>query len=172
MIRPALLAALLILAAPARAAEGVGSPHEKPMELTGTVVDLACELAGSCPPACGAGKRQLGLKLADGRLIAVAKGPVDFAGPVLDLAPFCGRVIATDGLMIMNPAMPIYQLQGIRTDPAATGYAPADAFLGDWTARNGKADEWFRADPRAKAQIDRTGPLGRPDLKPAPPPKP
>lgn len=169
MIRHLLtFAAALAVAAPVQAAESVGSAHEKPMQLTGTVVDLVCELAKSCPPACGAGKRQLGLRLADGRLIAVAKGPVDFAGPVLDLVPFCGRAIHTDGLMIDNPAMRIYQVQGIKTDPAAPAFTPADAYTADWIARHGKADEWFRNDPRTRALIERNGPLGRPDLKPKP----
>jgi hypothetical protein len=162
------LGAALAVAAPCFAAESVGSAHEKPMILAGTVVDLVCELTNSCTSACGAGKRQLGLRLADGTLVAIAKGPVNFAGPVLDLAPLCGRAIITDGLMIENPAMRIYQVQGIKTDAAAPAFAPADAYTADWIARHGKADEWFRADPRTKALIERTGPLGRSDLKPKP----
>lgn len=165
-VTPLLIA--LLLSATAHAAESIGGANEKPMELEGKVVDLVCELTGRCLPACGSGTRQMGLLLADGRLIAVPKAPVDFAGAAQDLAPLCGRTIRTDGLMFENPKMPLYQVQGIKLDPAATAFTPADAFIKAWTARNGKHEEWYRNDPVIKAQIDRTGPLGRPDLKPKP----
>lgn len=168
MRRTAFALAALLLAGPALAADSIGGANEKPVELEGKVVDLVCELTGKCLPGCGAGRRQMGLLLANGRLVAVPKAPVDFAGAALDLAPLCGRTIRTDGLMFENPKMPVYQVQGIKADPAATAFALPDAFIRAWTAKNGPHDEWMRADPAVRAQIGRTGPLGRSDLKPKP----
>lgn len=160
---------LLATAVPVLAAEGVGGKNEKPLEVEGKVVDLLCEVAGKCAPDCGGGKRQLGLRRADGTLLVAAKNTDLFAGAVVDLSPLCGKTIKADGILFENPKMPIYMVQGIKTDPKAAEYTPVDGFVKAWTAKNGASDEWFRADPVIKGQISKTGPLGRPDLKPKAP---
>jgi hypothetical protein len=162
-------ASLLIGGGAAIAAEGIGGENEKLLELRGTVVDVLCELTGRCPPgSCQSTRRLLGLKLADGRLIAVPKGPELFAGAQNDLAPLCGKTITVDGVLFENPKMPVYLVQGMKTDPAQPEFAAPDAFLKAWKAKNGEAEEWFRADPAVKELIGRNGPLGRSDLKPKP----
>jgi hypothetical protein len=167
-------AALSLMAAlqgtlPTHAADSIGGQNEKPMEITGTVVDLLCEVAKRCAPDCGNGRRQLGVRLASGQLVAVIKGPVDFAGAQADLAPLCGKTVTLDGLMFENPKMRIYQVQGIKTDPSAAAFTPAEGFSKAWTARNGAADEWFRADPLVKETIGQKGVLGIPGLEPKKP---
>jgi hypothetical protein len=97
----------------------------------------------------------------------VAKGNVDFAGGALDLLPFCGRDVEADGLLIENPAITLFFVQGVRADPAMP-FMPADAFIRDWTARNGPADEWFRKDAEANRIIGETGPYGIRGLAPEP----
>src|ERR1051325_9886326 len=62
------------------AAESLGIAGEALVQLKGTVVDVACEIAKECRPDCGAGKRQLGLRTLDGKLYPVAKSNVDFMG--------------------------------------------------------------------------------------------
>ncbi|MGL5114930.1 MAG: hypothetical protein ACRC7G_15075 [Beijerinckiaceae bacterium] len=162
-------AMLVVSAGSVLAADGIGGQNENIMVLQGTVVDVLCELTGRCSPAaCASGQRQLGLKLGDGKLVLLAKGPEIFAGVQLDLAPHCGKNITVDGVMFENPKMLIYMVQGIKTDPAQAEFAVPDAFPKAWTAKNGPAEEWFRADPAVKDLIARNGPLGRIDLKPKP----
>ena len=75
------LATLAALAAPpTHAADSWGLENERTLEVTGKVVDLLCALAGDCPAGCGAGKRQLGILTAEGRLLPAVKGTVFFAG--------------------------------------------------------------------------------------------
>jgi hypothetical protein len=161
-----LTAVFLLLSPAAMAAESIGGQHEKITEINGKVVDLLCELTKRCVPDCGAGKRQMGLVLASGRLVAVVKGPADFGGALADIAPLCGKTVTLDGILFENPKMPLFQVQGIKTDPAAAAFTPADRFLKDWEARNGKADEWFRNDPLVKETITKNGVLGKPGLRP------
>ncbi len=158
-------AALALLAGQAQAADPWGLEHEKPLEVKGKVVDLLCELTGDCPAGCGGGARQLGIVTAEGRLLPAAKGNVFFAGAVPDLVPLCGREVHADGLLLENPAMPLYFVQYLKAGPG-DAFAPADAFLGQWTARHGPAEEWWRADPAVRAKIARDGVLGIPGLKP------
>ena len=159
-------ALLLAVAAPgARAADGWGLENERLLELRGKVVDLLCELTGDCPEGCGQGKRQLGILTAEGRLIPAAKDNVFFAGAVPDLLPLCGREVHADGLLIENPAMPLYFVQYLKPAPDAE-FIPTDAFLAEWTARHGEAEEWWRADPTVKGVIEKDGVLGIPGLKP------
>jgi hypothetical protein len=169
LIFGALCAALSALCAThAGAAEKWGMPHEKELIVRGKVVDILCELARDCPPDCGGGKRQLGLVTAEGVLRPAAKGNVDFASPVIDLAPFCGKTIFADGLLLENPAAHLYFVQAIRErdgDP----WIPATAFQTRFDARHGATKEWYRSDPTAKDIIARDGVLGVPGL--APPPK-
>lgn len=152
----------------ARAAEGWGIPNEKPLIVQGKVVDILCHLTGQCVPQCGAGKRQLGILTREGVLRMVAKGNVDFANAVPDLAPLCGQEVEADGLIIENPAITLYFVQGIRTKPG-DAFTPADVFLKDWTAKNGAAEEWWRKDPEANRLIAEKGPFGIPGLTPPPP---
>ena len=160
------LATLAALAAPpAHAADSWGLENERTLEVTGKVVDLLCELTGDCPAECGAGKRQLGILTAEGRLLPAVKGTVFFAGAAPDLLPYCGQTVHADGLLIENPAMTLYFAQYLKAAPDAA-WAPTDVYQTQWTAAHGKAEEWWRADPTVKAVIDRDGPLGIPGLKP------
>jgi hypothetical protein len=155
--------------APALAAEAWNIPHEKPAVLKGRVTDALCHLKRRCAPDCGGGKRQLGLVLADGTFRLVAKSNVDFAGAIDDLIGYCGREIEADGLLIENPAVTLFFVQGIRTDPSAP-FTPAERFKTQWEARHGKAEEWWRADPEANRLIAEDGPLGIKGLAPKPKP--
>lgn len=163
------LTGLLAGSAPGVAAEAWGIPHEKPATLKGRVVDALCQLKGRCAPDCGAGRRQLGLVLADGTFRLVAKSNIDFAGAIPDLIGFCGREIEADGLLIENPAVTLFFVQGVRTD-AASPFTPADRFQSRWEAQHGKAQEWWRADPQANRLIAEDGPLGVKGLVPKPKP--
>jgi len=162
-------ATALGMSSPGNAAEAWGIPHEQPAILKGRVVDALCHLKGRCAPDCGAGKRQLGMLLADGTFRLVAKSNIDFAGSIPDLIGFCGKEIEADGLLIENPAITLFFVQGIRTD-AAGPFVPAERFKADWETRNGKAEEWWRADPQANRIIAEDGPLGIRGLLPKPKP--
>lgn len=167
MSRHLLLAPLacIALAAPAVAADGWGIDKEKIVQLEVTVVDIACALGKECPPQCGAGKRQLGVLTADGKLYPAVKGATLFAGAVADLLPYCGRKVQADGLLIENPAMQLFFVQNLR-EHADQKWQPAEAFEKQWSAANGKADEWFRADPLVKKTISADGVLGIKGLEP------
>jgi hypothetical protein len=156
---------LVLTSLPLGAADGIGGNNEKLIEIEGTVVDLLCEVAKKCISNCGEGKRQLGLRLGDGKVLVVAKSPDLFAGAQIDLAPHCGKVIKVDGILFENPKMPLYMVQGIKTDLKAKDYSPADGFVKAWIEKNGASDEWFRNDPHVKDRIAKTGPLGDPNLK-------
>ena len=162
-VRPArtLLAAvaLLCLPGPAGAAEEWGIENEKVVQLTGKVVDLACELNKICPPDCGAGKHQLGLLTTEGKLHPAAKSAADFAGTTVDLAPLCGKTIQIDGLLIENPAAKLLMVQAWRLTPSDP-WTKAVAFSTEWVKRNGPADEWFRKDAEVKKVIDANGVFG------------
>ena len=164
------LVATSLSGAPARAADGWGIEHEKIVEITGRVVDLACTLKGDCPPNCGDGKRHLGLLTPDGKLRAVVKGPVEFAGPVRDLLRYCGKTVQLDGLLIENPAINIVMLQNIR-ERSDQPFVKADQFWKDWEAANGKAEEWYREDKLVKDVIGADGVYGIKGLNPPPPDK-
>jgi hypothetical protein len=162
---PAIVVLGMLAAPAARAADSWGLDGEQPLEVTGKVVDLLCELTGDCPANCGGGKRQLGILAGDGRLLPAAKGAVFFAGAVPDLLPLCGSEVNADGLLLAKPEMSLYFVQYLRSGPDDE-WAPTEAFLRQWTAANGEAEEWWRADPAAKAAIARDGVLGIPGLKP------
>jgi hypothetical protein len=167
MVRLVLAIALgMALAQGARAAESWGLANESIATFKAKVVDIQCELGGACAPDCGGGKRPLGLLMADGKLRVAIKGSSDFAGPVSDLQPYCGREIFVDGLLIESPKATLYFVQFLRESEAAP-WTPADSFLKRWTQKNGTADEWVRADPAVKAIIAKDGVLGLgPDVKP------
>jgi hypothetical protein len=156
----------MVLAQGAGAAESWGLADESIATFKAKVVDIQCELGGPCAPDCGGGKRPLGLLLADGKLRVAVKGASDFAGPVSDLQPYCGREIFVDGLLVESPKATLYFVQFLRESESAP-WIPTDAFLKRWTRENGAADEWMRADPAVKAIIAKDGVLGLgPDVKP------
>jgi hypothetical protein len=161
------LAALATIGIPAaaRAADGWGIDKEKVVQLEVTVVDIACALGKECPQQCGGGKRQLGVLTAEGKLYPAVKGGTLFAGAVADLLPFCGRKVQVDGLLIENTAMQLFFVQSLR-ETADQKWQPAEAFEKQWTAANGKAEEWFRADPVVKRTIAEDGVFGIKGLEP------
>ncbi|WP_342359733.1 hypothetical protein [Terrarubrum flagellatum] len=161
----ALAAAVLALGAPARAGDLQGLDNEQSLALKGTVVDLVCGLTGKCAPGCGGGKRQLGLRADDGKLYATIKSVTDFAGSTADLLPWCGKSVELDGLLIENPRMRVYLVQSIRAG-ASEPWKPTIAFQEQWSAKNGKADEWYRVDPAVKTIIDADGVYGIKGLEP------
>lgn len=150
---------------PGYAADGWGIDREKTVQLEVTVVDLACALGKSCPPACGAGTRQLGLLTPDGKLYPAVKSATLFAGPVHDLLPYCGKAVMVDGLLIENPMMQLFFVQNLRPS-ADQKWQPADAFEKTWIEKNGKADEWMREDPLVKQTIAEDGVFGIKGLEP------
>lgn len=168
-IAAALSVATLLIAGAAAAAEPWNIPHEKQAVLKGRVVDALCQLKGRCAPDCGGGRRQLGLVLADGTFRLVAKSNIDFAGATRDLAGYCGREIEADGLLIENPAVTLFFVQRLRERPDQD-WIVAERFKADWEARNGKAEEWWRADPEANRIIAEDGPFGIKGLAPKPKP--
>lgn len=149
----------------ASAADGWGIDKEKISQLEIKVVDLACELGQSCPPDCGAGKRQLGLLTAEGKLYPVVKGASLFAGGVVDLLPYCGKHVMVDGLLIENPRMTMFFVQNMR-ERADEKWKPAEAFEAQWVAQHGKTNEWFRDDPLVKETIAADGVFGIKGLEP------
>jgi hypothetical protein len=161
------ITAAMALSQSAQAAEAWGIDHEKVVVLTGKIVDVACTLKGDCPADCGAGRRQLGVLTDDGKLRVVVKGPVEFAGPVHDLVRYCGKTVQIDGLLIENPAINLVMLQNLR-ETSDRPWVKADAFAKDWEAANGKAEEWYRADPLVKRIIGEDGVYGIKGLTPPP----
>jgi hypothetical protein len=165
------IAALLLLAAPARAADPWGIEYEETARFEATVVDIACELTGSCPENCGAGKRQLGLLKDDGTLILPAKNQDVFAGTVSDLLPFCGKKIIADGLLIKDPQATLFALQFKRLAPDGE-WSRANWYIRDWAKAHGverdskTAKNWFRNDERVNAVIEADGVFGIPGLEP------
>ena len=160
-------AALLATTNLARAGEGVGADNETVVSFEAKVVDLACELGASCPPDCGGGRRQFGLLTGDGKLRAAVKSVTLFASPSNDLLPFCGKTVTVDGLLVENPKLTLYYVQGIRQGTSGD-FAPTDAFGKRWATAHGPSEEWFRNDPLVKEIIARDGVLGIKGLVPKP----
>ncbi len=157
--------AICSITSAAHAAEAWGIEHEKLVEFSARVVDIACTLKNDCPPDCGGGKRLLGLMTEDGKLRTAVKASVDFAGAVNDLLPYCGKTIQVDGLLIENPAITMVMVQRMR-ERADQDWVKTEAFARNWEARNGKSDEWFRNDPLAKKVIAEDGVYGIKGLEP------
>lgn len=169
MIRFALiiLAAAVLTAHTALAAEEWGIEGEKKARFEAKVVDILCELSGDCPANCGGGKRQLGLIDGEGRLHLAIKNFDPFAGTVNDLLPFCGKQIVADGLLIDNPKLPMLVLQFKREAPDGK-WRRANWFTRDWAEAHPQLDksQWFRQDPVIKQVIAEDGVFGIPGLKP------
>jgi len=168
-------AAAALLALPASAQDFAEGSEAKEWGLFGEekarfeaeVVDLLCEFTGDCPDDCGGGARQLGLKrTADGVLVLPTKNaqPI-FTGAAVELAPFCGRTVEVDGLLVGEEGFvptKFYLVQRIRADGgdwvAATGWSKRwNAAHPDLAAGEG---QWFRKDPRVNAHIEESGYLG------------
>ena len=149
----------------ARAADEFGIANEKVVQMEVTVVDILCTLKGSCPANCGDGKRQLGLLTADGKLRLPVKGGTLFANAIPDLLPYCGKKVQVDGLLIENPAMTIVHVQNLRENDSQK-WKPTEAFEAQWFAKNGKVEEWQRADPLVKEVISANGVFGIKGLEP------
>ena len=170
-----LLTALILCASPLAAqdfSEGSDARPwnlyaEQPARFEATVVDPLCLFTGDCPDNCGDGARQLALlRSADDALVFPLKNnqPI-FTGAANDLAPFCGKAVEVDGLLIEDPdlgATNVYQLQKIR-ETGAADWTTANRWTKDWAARHPDAEgkgPWFRRDPRVLAEIGREGYLG------------
>ena len=161
----ALVAAVLVSAGAARAAESWGLAGEQTARFEATVVDVLCELTGDCPADCGAGKRQLGLLKDDGTLVLPLKNQVIFAGGAAELIGYCARRVVADGLMVTNRGHSFFALQFVKGAPDGK-WRRANRFLPKWAAENGvgpkspTARRWFENDPRVKDLIARDGKLG------------
>ena len=149
----------------AYAADEYGIANEKAVQMEVTVVDIACTLTGNCPANCGGGKRQLGLVTADGKLRLPVKGQTLFANAIPDLLPYCGKKVQVDGLLIENPVMTIVHVQALRENTDQK-WKQTEEFEAQWTATNGKAEEWQRADPLVKEVIAANGVFGIKGLEP------
>lgn len=165
-----ILSTMVVLAAlgatsAAQAASSWGLPNEEETRFEAKVVDLLCELTGDCPAQCGAGKRQLGLLMDDGKLILTNKNSAPFAGTVDELIDFCGKRVQADGLFSTNRGYTFFALQFVREAPDGK-WRGANRFVPKWAAANGvKADskaaqQWFRNDPRVKKLLGENGKLG------------
>jgi hypothetical protein len=160
---PLLLLSFLGTAA-SHAADSWGIDGEEKARIQATVVDVLCEVTGQCTDNCGNGKRQLGLLQDDGTLVLPIKNNDIFAGAVADLAPFCGKRIEADGLLIKKDQITMFALQFKRELPDGK-WSRANWFTRDWAQRTGMdADRWFEKDPTIKAELERAGILGLPGV--------
>ncbi len=167
MTRLAAILLAILLALPAAAADKVGVAGERAVSISGTVVDLLCEVAHRCAPDCGGGTRQLGLRTQDGRLVPAVKSTTLFAGTTHDLLPYCGKAVIADGVLSTGSGNTIYMVQYLRLKPSAP-WASTEAFLAAWAKARGVsvtgpiADQWFRHDPAIAAAVAKRGKLGVP----------
>ena len=179
MIRTFIAAALATLIALPAAAEGEfseGSQVKGWKNLQGRenalfkakVVDILCELTGECADKCGAGKRQMGLiREADGVLVLAAKNSqASFNGATVDLAPYCGKTVTVDGLLVGDPnvaSVKFYQVFSIQRE-GSDKWAKAKRWTRAWKRNNKepskKKGPWFRHDPVVAAAIAADGWLG------------
>jgi hypothetical protein len=164
----AAFAVCLVLAPGARAAEQLGTSQEQILTTKARVVDLACELTGSCPANCGDGKRQLGLLTPEGKLLVAAKGYAIFVGAVPDLLPHCGQTIWVDGLTTAQFGTTLFMVQRLK-DNEADEWHDADQGLKDWSKAHklapdsDQAQEWYRHDETVAAEVAKRGKLGVPE---------
>jgi len=130
--------------------------------VTGTVVDVLCELSGNCADNCGEGKRQLAIKTEINGTVLVSKNLTNYSGAADDLWPFCGEMVEVNGLFTDHKDVRFFQAQNIRKPGGqwqqTTGYLQA------WSNRSGQptslAKDWQYHDARVKAIIERDGRLG------------
>ncbi|MCX8505415.1 MAG: hypothetical protein ORN98_02220 [Alphaproteobacteria bacterium] len=152
----------------AGAAELLGVTDEKPLQIKGKVVDIACNLTSQCPPHCGEGKRQLGLVTDQGVLYLVAKSSAIFAGAVTDLLPFCDQQIEIDGSTTTQFGATLLYVQRLRL-VGSEAWLDSENFTKDWAKTNKlaphdmKLAEWYRQDKTVAAAIKARGRLGVPE---------
>ncbi len=178
-MRRLILIAAALVAAPALAegpfsggsqAKSWGLLGEETARFEGTVTDALCALTGDCPADCGAGLRQMGiLRAADGQFVLATKNTQPaFTGATVDLAPFCGRTVEVDGLLVgdrdVTPGLgaKLFQVQTVR-EKGADAVQAANRWTADWAARNRGVPgdgPWFERDPRVRAEIAAHGRLG------------
>jgi len=156
----------LIAAGAANAADSWGLEGEEEAEIAGRVVDVLVEITGKNTLAnCGAGKRQLGIKTADGKLVMVAKDASPFGGATFDLLAYCGKEVEADGLFTEQHGLKFFVVQQLKAK-GAKDYVDANKWLAHWAKANKlkeddeKVEEWFRNDPTVNAVIARDGKLG------------
>lgn len=131
------------------------------------VVDAVCALSGDCPADCGAGRRQMAMiRTADDVMVLALKNaqPI-FTGATVDLAPFCGRTVTVDGLLVGDPeAVGEAELMQVQIVEDGESVTKADGWLDAWRAAHpGAAAEegqWFRNDPSIRARIEERGYTG------------
>lgn len=151
-------------------AKSWGLLGEELARFEGRVTDALCQITGDCPADCGAGKRQMGvLRAADGVFLLATKNTQPaFTGATVDLAPYCGREVEVDGLLVGDPDVTpgltakMLQVQTVRVLGEETLHK-TDRWTGDWSARHPDAageGPWFRRDPGVAAQIEAHGRLG------------
>lgn len=157
--------ALLAFTGPAQSADSLGVHNEQIVTLKGKVVDLACEVTGSCASDCGGGKRPLGLLTEDGRLYVAAKSNTIFAGLLKDIVAQCGKTIIADGLTTSDHDATLLMIQRYKTSDDGA-WVETDGFAVDWSKRHavpvdGKmTEEWYRNDWVVKGAVARRGKLG------------
>ncbi|MDT8327696.1 MAG: hypothetical protein RQ750_09985 [Roseovarius sp.] len=102
------------------------------------------------------------LRKADDALVFPNKNAqAAFSGLAVELAPFCGRDVEVDGLLITDPDLGsknIYLVQKIRT-LGDTEWTAANRWTKEWAKAKGKGP-WFCRDPRIKAAIAAHGYTG------------
>lgn len=152
----------VVLTGGAYAAKSWGVSNEVKAEFTGTVVDIACELSGDCPPNCGDGNRQLGLKTEQDGTLLVAKNLTLYTGASVELVAFCGQTIEVDGLFTEHRNVRFFQVQQLRVPGG--DWQKATRFHQVWAEQYGgkpsKAKNWYKKDPRVETIITRDGYLG------------
>jgi hypothetical protein len=141
---------------------------ESPARFEAVVVDPLCAFTGDCPADCGGGTRQLALmRSADKVMVLPLKNnqPL-FTGAATELAPFCGKTVEVDGLLLTDPdagLANVFQLQRVR-EAGSADWVKANTWTNDWASRNPglpESDEpWFRRDPRVTALIEANGWFG------------
>ena len=132
------------------------------------MVDVACELTKDCPAQCGAGKRQLGIKTPDGKLLLAAKNAVNFMGSTRDLLPYCGKDIWVDGVTTNNYGTRLLMVQRYKATEKAE-WRDANQSIIEWAKANNvkpdseQAENWMRNDPTVKAAVAKKGRAGVPE---------
>lgn len=133
-------------------------------QFSGEVVDIQCELSGSCAEQCGQGKHQLAVKSQNNELgtVLIAKNLTNYSGAADELWRFCGQQVELNGLFTEHRGVRFFQVQNVRA--RNQNWQRADKFLTEWQKRSGKSPEqakfWEEHDERVKAIIERDGRLG------------
>ena len=110
------------------------------------------------------------LRATDGHFLLATKNTQPaFTGAAVDLAPYCGKDVEIDGLLVgdtdVTPdlsGVKHLQIQTIRALGQDTAHK-TNLWTKDWAARHpdaGGTGPWFRRDPGVKAQIEAHGRLG------------